>query len=416
MGKDFDLFLLNYNRLEEFREIADPLADAAVADIFSSGYGKDIDKVFKFLGQINSSSADTTPPFDSKLLEIVEDFVQRTHQLPEWADQELIKKGEEVFSTYGLAIIMLLNVSSLPLCYTCANGSKVLFETGRLLASHQGINPVIKRLMDTAQIILDVMLPGGLMPGGKGVVSIQKVRLIHAVTRYYLKHSNNADRWQNEIYGEPINQEDMAGTLMSFAPVILSGLKHLNASLTMEQMDAYMHCWKVVGYLMGVKEELLPNSYEEGFALTTKILQHQAKESVEGKALTSSCIKTMNTILLNNRLGDVPVFLIVYFMKDFSEASNVDLCRMIGVKYKSGSKNKIVISLTQYIMGKFSHLEKDAFIRKITPPFNRILLRGLINLFNRGESNSFTIPAALQNKWIQGDKENQLTELEKALN
>ena len=33
--------------------------------------------------------------------------------------------------------------------------------------------------------------------------------------------------------------------------------------MTRAEKDAYIHCWNVVGFLMGIREELLPANYEE---------------------------------------------------------------------------------------------------------------------------------------------------------
>ena len=56
--------------------------------------------------------------------------LESSGQLPTWFDDEKVKQGEKLFSLYGPEIFMLLNVSSLPLCYTCAKGAQVLFDTG----------------------------------------------------------------------------------------------------------------------------------------------------------------------------------------------------------------------------------------------------------------------------------------------
>lgn len=407
MKNTFDLSRINNKVLDAFRLAADPMADATVAKIITSGYEKQINQVFMTLVKNDSFNSTTFSAFDQELTSILNQYFDQSRHLPEWADSDLINTGEKIFSLYGPEIFMLLNVSSLPLCYTCGKGAKVLYGTGRLLSHNKDMDPLARRLMETAQMIVDVMSPGGLAPEGRGVVTIQKVRLIHASIRYYLKLGQyNNTPWNVTEFGEPINQEDLAGTLMSFGPVILAGLKHLDIQLTVAESDAYMHCWKVVGYLMGIDEKLLPDSYEEGFGLAAKILQHQAVESDEGKALTESCIGFINYIMPGNAFQHMPAFLMDYFLKDFSAASGKDLSKCIGVNTKADKKDEIILSLTRYVIGRISHLENSAFIRKITPPFNKILLHSIIHHFNAGKGVHFSIPPSLQKDWGLVDKWN----------
>ncbi|MBK8044673.1 MAG: DUF2236 domain-containing protein [Haliscomenobacter sp.] len=82
--------------------------------------------------------------------------------------------------------------------------------------------------METAQFVIDVLSPGGLSPAGKGVRSAQKVRLIHASIRHFLKQRG----WDTEDLGEPLNQEDKAGTLMAFSALLLDGFKMMQIGLT----------------------------------------------------------------------------------------------------------------------------------------------------------------------------------------
>jgi len=400
MSSSFDLSNLTTEVLDNFRIVADPIADDAVAKIITSGFEKQIDRVFMSLVRNDTFNPETFSDFEPELAAILIDYFETTSHLPEWADRNLIKTGEKVFGTYGPEIFMLLNVSSLPMCYTCAKGAQVLFDTGRLLSHNQDMDPLARRLMETAQMVVDVLSSGGLAPNGKGLVTIQKVRLIHASIRYFLKKGQYKNTpWDVVKYGEPINQEDLTGTLMSFGPVILSGLKRLNIVLTDQETRAYMHCWKVVGYLMGINTALLPDTYEEGFGLATKILKHQAEASEAGKALTTSCINFINYILPGNAFDEMPNYLMDFFLKDFSKASGIDLSSCIGVSNETDRKDKLALSLAKYVIGEISHLEESAFIQKITSPFNKFLLEGIIHHFNGGKSVHFSIPPSLQKDW-----------------
>ncbi|PIB37479.1 hypothetical protein BFP72_08610 [Reichenbachiella sp. 5M10] len=349
--------------------------------------------------QNDSFDQDTFNALEGGLADTLTHYFEHSGHLPEWADSRQILKGEELFALFGPEIFMLLNVSSLPLCYTCAHGAQVLYDTGRLLSHNGKVDPLARRLMETAQMVVNVLAPGGLQPNGKGLVTIQKVRLIHASIRYFLKKRTGDLTWKTEVYGEPINQEDLAGTLMSFGPVILSGLKHLKVELTDEQSRAYMHVWKVVGYLMGIQEPLLPDTYEEGFGLATKILKHQAAPSVAGKALNDSCIQFLNHMVPGSAFDEVPAYLMEYFLQDFSKASGVDLGECIGVSNQHDLKDRLVLSMAKFVVGHLSEIAHWDVIQKISSPFNRVLLEGIIKHYNDGKKVHFFIPPSLKKNW-----------------
>ncbi|WP_421764661.1 oxygenase MpaB family protein [Ekhidna sp.] len=410
MSTSFDSATITPDLLNQFRKVTDPVADGTIQNIINAGEKEQVNQVMRLMFQNQSFEKGMFSSLGAGLSTTLDSYIEETAKLPEWADSAKIKEGEKLFSLYGPEIFMLLNVSSLPLCYTCAKGAKVLFDTGRLLSHNGDIDPLARRLMETAQMVVNVLAEGGLSAGGRGVVTIQKVRLIHASIRYYLKHKQyNNKEWDTDKFGEPINQEDLAGTLMSFGPVIISGLKKLNVSLTDDQIDHYMHCWKVVGYLMGIEDRLLPNTYAEGFDLATKILKHQSAESEAGIALTNSCIQFMNYLAPGNSLNEVPAYFIDFFLEDFSESSGVDLSKCIGISERSDRKDRIILSISRFIIGKISHLEDHKFVQKVSSYFNRILLKGIIHHFNHGKGVQFYIPPSLQKDWnLMDNWENSL--------
>ncbi|MEO1054000.1 MAG: oxygenase MpaB family protein, partial [Bacteroidota bacterium] len=387
--------------LEAKRKLTDPLADQTVADIITSGYEEKINEVFYKLVRNDSYSADIFSDLPTEVSAAVNKYFQATSQLPDWADQGKIKIGERVFGTYGPEISMLLNVKSLPLCYACSKGAKVLFMTGRLSEQNGSIDPLARRLMETAQMIVNAMMPGGLSSEGKGIVTMQKVRLIHASIRYFLKNPKfNKEGWDTATYGEPINQEDMAGTLMSFAALILKGLEQLNISLTTEEQNAYMHCWEIIGTMMGVDRDLIPTTYEDGWNLGIAIMSHQAEASDWGKELTNSCIAFLKYAVPGNLFDSVPEYMIWYFVQDVSEAIGKDIAPMIGVENNHSLKDLIVLKFTKLIIGGFSKAEDHSgIIQKISIRFNRLMLQGFLKHFNEGKNVHFYIPPSLQKDW-----------------
>ena len=167
-------------------------------------------------------------------------------------------------------------------------GVHVLTLTTRLLS-----NPT-RRITEVSQFLVDVMQPGGLTtPGGRGRRSIQKVRLMHAAVR---KLAAESPDW-NPAWDLPINQEDLAGTLMSFSWIVLDGLEKLGAALTSDEREAYLHCWKVIGHLLGIRNELLPKNFDSARDLAAAIVRRQFGPSSEGKALTKALVDMMAQVL-----------------------------------------------------------------------------------------------------------------------
>jgi hypothetical protein len=184
-----------------------------------------------------------------------------TDRLPDWADATQIQAGENLFWRYGPKQILILNCYALPWDYFGQKGVHVLTLTTRLLS-----NPT-RRITEVSQFLVDVMQPGGLTtPGGRGRRSIQKVRLMHAAVR---KLAAESPDW-NPAWDLPINQEDLAGTLMSFPWIVLDGLEKLGAALTSDEREAYLHCWKVIGHLLGIRNELLPKNFDSARDLCSR--------------------------------------------------------------------------------------------------------------------------------------------------
>ena len=172
---------------------------------------------------------------------------------------------------------LILGSYSLPLAYAAGNGVKVIYRARRLKEEP------IRRLCDTAQMVINAMLPGQLETGGIGWHSTRKVRLIHALVRRHVQ-SDPENPWSSE-WGTPINQEDLAGTLLSFSVAVVHGLKKMGAKLSQEDADAYVFAWASVGRLLGVDESLLTRTEAEAMSLALRIGERQVRSTPEGREL-----------------------------------------------------------------------------------------------------------------------------------
>lgn len=266
--------------LDSLRTVGDPLADEVVGQLFSRKLIADANSLFGML-----TRNDGIPEQPQGAAALLEDFLQLTGGLPAFADEAQLERGARFFQDHGPQILTVLGAYALPLDYAAKNGVQVLVRTARMSE-----NPN-RRLVETAQLLTDVLSLGGLSKTGRGVRAIQKVRLIHAAVRYLIRSHDRT--WRNE-YGTPINQEDMVGTMLSFSCAVLDGLRRLGLEPAAADAQAYFHSFRVIGYMMGISPQVLPESLAEAHELAALISERQFGESPEGRELTKALVRLMD--------------------------------------------------------------------------------------------------------------------------
>jgi hypothetical protein len=313
------------------RQIGDPKGDEAIRTIFAR---QDIRALDGFMGELVAN--DEIP---SKLPPEIDAFLDDTSALPPWTDMKRIHAAARLFNIYGLVSLASLVCASLPECYTMRIGVRILDLTNQL-GAHTN-----RRLHQTAAMVLAVMGPHGFEPNGRGVRQTQKVRLIHAAIRYRILSVLGAEGvpaapaaevpeliagavrsvndviasrkfdWQIARDGWPINQEDMAFTLLTFGHVIPQAMKRFGVKLTTDDYEAFLHSWNVSGYILGLNEELMAHTYEDAEDLFARIKARQAGPSAAGARLTDGLLQVVEKDLLRLRilrpLGPVLVRMLV---------------------------------------------------------------------------------------------------------
>jgi hypothetical protein len=197
---------------------------------------------------------------------------------------------------------------------------------------------------------------------GIGYISSRKVRALHASMRFLLKNpqmfcdalglecatqpeapdSNHDERpeqffeelkrrtqtkdfsWDLEQFGEPINQEDQALTLLTFSYLLPRSIEHWGARLSIEQKNAFLHLWKVVGYTMGVRTDLTTDKWDEAEELYRRIMARQGDGSEAGQVLTKAVVQ-FTAQYLPSILGNRNVFTSGFRKAPASEEGEVPL-------------------------------------------------------------------------------------------
>jgi hypothetical protein len=280
--------------LERMREVVDPPADELAVELCEGGAYK----IFADLIRKHRVWEDDGSP-SAMLPESLRKYLTLSSTLPPWIKPKMIEDAEEFFLLYGISSATQLSCASLPECYMMQHGTEVLAFT-KFLQLDPG-----RRIRETAMMVMNVMCPGGLMPKGRvgiGVHATQKVRVMHAIIRHMIEHdpgaaANPTDPELRRKFGRPINQEDLAFTLLTFSYVAVRSYGKLGVPMPEAHKNAYVHCWNVVGYLMGIREDLLPADYRESETLYEAIMEHQGGESPAGQALTAALMNLLKTLM-----------------------------------------------------------------------------------------------------------------------
>ncbi|MBD3749216.1 MAG: DUF2236 domain-containing protein [Sphingobacteriales bacterium] len=260
--------------LNYFRQLGDRLADDFVSLYFS-----DNEKKKKL--DLALANLKTNANWANFLVEIPE---------AKWFDDELIRIGEfnqiqrknalKFYQQKSTYILQLLGLLSLPYCYAAADGAMVLYQTERMYKD------VAKRLEETGMFVASMMNPKGFEENGDAKVQLFKVRVMHAAGRFYLLKS----KWDNTL-GLPVNQEDMAGTNLSFSLIVIRGLRKMGFTISYQEQTDYIGYWSWVGKALGLHDDLLPKNGKQAFDLEKAISDRHFRSSIAGKELTKSLLQ-----------------------------------------------------------------------------------------------------------------------------
>lgn len=219
----------------------------------------------------SAGTAHTKPLFERALAEGIanvpeapeplREFFIGVETVPDWVDPDKLRKGQRALQRGGSDGMSVARDVSLLGGYQFSGFNKTLLRTGAL---EKGSN---KRFAETMQWAIDVIADGGLEPLGVGYRSTLHVRLIHAFVR---RHVAALPDWRADEWGLPVNQTDMAATLVGALiapPVAALGMGILPAP---GELDAIAHLTRYVGWLIGVEDEWLPRTFRDSI----RVLYH----------------------------------------------------------------------------------------------------------------------------------------------
>ena len=214
--------------------------------------------------------------------EPLREFFDTYEKLPDWVDMDTVRKGQRALRRGGADGMYVARDVSLLGGYQFSGFNKTLLRTGAL---EKGSN---KRFAETMQWAMDVIAEGGLEPLGVGYRSTIRVRLIHSFVR---RHVSAMPDWRADEWGLPVNQTDMAATLVGALVAPAVGAAGMGVVLSPSEYRAVAHLTRYVGWLIGVEDRWLPRSFRDSVRVLAHTLSALAEPDESSKQLAAPMVE-----------------------------------------------------------------------------------------------------------------------------
>ncbi|HSI76463.1 MAG TPA: oxygenase MpaB family protein [Lunatimonas sp.] len=268
MGK-FTLY--NEQNLNKLKHLGDPLADDAAKMLIKSP------EICREINEWTSIPQILPGHFPVEVYRYF-DWMKIS---PVAVDRKKVLRAQRFFEKKGTLYLTLLGFYSLPYSYAFADGAQVLVRSKRIMED------VGKRLTETAFFVLECFRPASFIGDDQSVLSLAKVRLIHAFSRYFIQ--KHASDWKPE-WGIPINQEDLLQTNLVFGFLVMRSMRKIGLTIPEEEVVASLHYWKIIGHYLGINIEYWPDTAREAYFLEKSIRNRHLKSSEAGRKLTKVLI------------------------------------------------------------------------------------------------------------------------------
>lgn len=217
-------------------------------------------------------------------------FVADTQAMPASLDAARAQRGAQVMLDHATLVALALLLKSLPSGYAAPRLATILHFTGNLEARPY------RRALGVLQMLVNLSQPDAFAPGGRALVTGQKLRLLHAGIRRLVRQQVPDFEAR---FGTPVSQLDMAYTIMTFSVKVIEGLATMGVRLSEDEQADYFHLWHSYGLLQGVRAEWMPQNLAEGRALCEAYAAEYASAEANpaGVALTAADLTMMRQLL-----------------------------------------------------------------------------------------------------------------------
>lgn len=238
------------SRLRDTLYDGDPLADVLVAHLAELPKGEGHRMLAQALENGLQSLPSPTQPWV--------DFFREIDLRPDWVKDELLEVAASVADRVGMSGERVLSCICLTGGYRSSAANKPIAFTGALETM------AYRRLAETSKFVFDLYDSRNINRDSAGFRGAVMVRILHAMVRRRL---DKDPRWKHDDWGLPINQADLLSTNLLFSTVFVLGLRVYGHIITKREADALVHFWRYVGYLMGIRLDLLPRDFDEACLL-----------------------------------------------------------------------------------------------------------------------------------------------------
>jgi hypothetical protein len=319
---------------------------------------------------------------------VLADYYAEAAPWPDWADADALARGAAFFCQWGLELGLGLFCFGLPIGYAADRTAHVLDLTARLETNAH------RRVFETAQMVLDVTAPDALQPAAQGHTTVRRVRLMHAGIRHLVTNdpriqvvdaplSDDVHFWCAE-WGTPLSQEHMVGALLTFGHSMLHVLDRFELAYDADDAEAYLHLWSVVGYLLGVRADLLPLDRATSGLVDPMLRDRNICETQAGKRLTTALVDVLHRCGPDGALGPLPVATMRMLLGD-------DVAAMLGLPDADWAEHLL------HDLGPVAHFLSIAELhnpamRGVARALSRAIMSGFVRAERAGGRPAFAIP------------------------
>jgi hypothetical protein len=360
---------------EELKFHGDPLADAVIADLVSSGKTGVVNEVLAHF-------RDNDQPIPEDLPESVRRYLVATDVPPEWADLDRVADAYEFFVDDGVHVASVLSFGAMVNCYAQPRPSRVLSLTHRLNQPH-------RRLSETSQFVLNMMGPAPFGSGGGFVPTIQKTRLIHAAVRYFITRSGE---WDAAADGVPLCQQDMLGALLIFSVQVIDGMRRIGISVTEREAEDYYYVWRVTGAMLGIPADAMPQTLAGARELNEEVVEATYGPSAEGIELTRNLLRLYEDMIPGKAFDGVAAAVVRQVVTP-EVADWLEVPRSRGWSRVVGAGTRLMRLLER-------SEDRSRTATAVLDKAGTLLLGGSVRTLTNGQSTTLNIPAGLREKWL----------------
>ncbi|MCX0275454.1 DUF2236 domain-containing protein [Nocardia zapadnayensis] len=253
----------------------DPEADELVASLLDRGAVPAVNDLLRTWTRNGQPLPAGLPPD-------LRDFMEYARQLPQWTDPGKLATAVDFNKKRGLYLGVL---------YGLASGmmSTVIPKEARSVYYSKGGHDLKDRISKTAKLGYDIGSGNAYGPDGQMVVTCVKTRLVHAAVRHLLPQSPH---WVNSADEDiPISQNDIMVTWHSLPTTVMRHLTAWKVPIPVHESDAFLHSWQVAAHLLGVRDEYIPNSWDQANSQAAQVLDPILAPTPEGVKLADRLLR-----------------------------------------------------------------------------------------------------------------------------